>query len=69
MTLEEQLDNVQAAILKAESVQEYEIKDRRMVHADLAVLYKRENTILARIQRRDSALRGSRAGRIAKYED
>ena len=68
-TLEEQLANVQAAIAKAEDIQEYEIKDRRMVHANLDSLYKRENTLLARIARRDAAIYGSRAGRIAKYED
>lgn len=69
MTLEEQLINVQEAITKAEQMEEYEIKDRRMKYANLDALYKRESMLLSRIQRRDAAIYGNRAWRIAKYED
>jgi hypothetical protein len=71
MTLEEQLDNVQQAIAKAESINEYSIKDRRMKYAteQLDVLYKRESMLLAKIARRDAILTGSGAGRISRYID
>lgn len=71
MTLEEQLDNVQQAIAKAESMQEYAIKDRRMKYAteQLDVLYKRESMLLAKIARRDARFSGSGAGRISRYVD
>lgn len=70
MTLEEQLANVQAAIAKAEMVEEYQIKDRRMKHAttQLEQLYKRETSLLNRIARRDGIASGLGAGRISKYE-
>lgn len=71
MTLEEQLANVQAAIQKAEMVEEYQIKDRRMRNStsQLEHLYKRETSLLNRIQRRDSMLQGISPSRIARYTD
>ena len=50
--LESQLAGVRAAIAAIEGgAQEYQIANRRISHADLATLYKREATLKASIAR------------------
>jgi hypothetical protein len=70
-TLEEQLEDVQQAIAKAETMQEYRIKDRMVRYASdntLEILYKRETTLMNRIARRDAISSGFTAGRISKCD-
>lgn len=50
LTLEQQLDQVQAAITAIETgAQEYWLRERRIRKADLPVLYAREADLMARI--------------------
>lgn len=48
-TLGQQLDAVQAAIEAVESSQSYEMNGRKLTRADLAVLYRREESLVSKI--------------------
>ena len=65
-TLETQLAHVQEAIRTVEGgAQEYSIANRRLVKANLATLYARENALKAEIARRDGGdLRFAQMGRL-----
>ena len=48
--LQQQLESVRAAIAAIETgAQDYSISGRRVTKADLAILYKRESDLMARI--------------------
>jgi len=49
ITLQEQLDNIQAAISAAEQGIEYSIGGRRVRRSELPALYAREKDLLSRI--------------------
>ena len=52
--LEIQLERVQTAIAEIEGgAQEYQIDNRRVSHADLSALYRREASLMTAIARRD----------------
>ena len=65
-TLETRLGRVQEAIAAVEGgAQEYSIANRRLVKANLATLYARENALKAEIARRDGGdLRFAQMGRL-----
>lgn len=65
-TLETQLERVRAAIAAIEEgAQEYQIANRRLIKANLATLYARENSLMAAIARRDGGdLSFAQMGRI-----
>ena len=65
-TLETQLAHVQEAIRSVEGgAQEYSIANWRLVKANLATLYARENALKAEIARRDGGdLRFAQMGRL-----
>lgn len=49
-TYGQQLDAVQAAIEAVESSQSYELDGRKLTRADLSTLYKREDSLIAKIE-------------------
>lgn len=48
-SLGQRLDTVQAAIEAVESSQSYEMNGRKLTRADLATLYKQENSLINQI--------------------
>ena len=49
-TLGQQLDAVQTAITAVETSQSYELEGRKLTRADLSTLYKREDSLIAKIE-------------------
>lgn len=54
LSLQEQLDNVEAAIARAENAQEYAVGARRTRYAELNTLYRRRDDLQDRIDRESS---------------
>ena len=49
-TLGQQLDAVQTAISAVETSQSYEMDGRKLTRADLSILYKREDSLISKIE-------------------
>ncbi|MFH0710115.1 MAG: hypothetical protein V2A75_07915 [Pseudomonadota bacterium] len=49
-TLGQQLDAVQTAISAVETSQSYEMDGRKLTRADLSTLYKREDSLISKIE-------------------
>lgn len=49
-TLGQQLDSVQAAIEAVQTSQSYELDGRKLTRADLSTLYKREESLISKIE-------------------
>lgn len=49
-TLGQKLDAVQTAISAVETSQSYEMDGRKLTRADLSILYKREDSLISKIE-------------------